>query len=110
MFVFWYEIVVNRSVKHKQVVVSVPLSTVTIAQLVPDRYATSVVTLDVFGVYRRLGSVESVWGVGMCSGERIGQSGKKESQKVHLASQPTAQAHNNHLSRILYERKRNRIV
>ena len=57
-----------------------PLSTVTVAQLVPDRYATSVVTLHVFGVCRKLGTVESMWGVGMCSGEGIGQSGEKESR------------------------------
>ena len=41
---------------------------------------------------RKLGTVESVWGVGMCSGEGIGQTGEKESQKVHLASQPVPES------------------
>ena len=54
MFVFWHDVVVNRSVKHDQVVVSVwlPLSTITIAQLVTDRYA--MVTLHAFGYVENL--------------------------------------------------------
>ena len=83
MSVFWHDVVVNRSVKHKQVVVSVslPLSTITVTQLVPDRYATSMIQLHAFAICRILGTVRSVWRVRMCSCEGIGhwQSGEKES-------------------------------
>ena len=85
--------------KHKQVVVSVslPLSTVTIAQLATDRYATSMIQLHAFAVCRilepwgRCGEYACVSVKELVTGPRVVKESEKDmSQLVPESTQAQA--------------------